>query len=229
MVRAAVWDGFLFGASSFTQDGFTAAEADVGRGSGWRCSRGGVGVGVVDEGCVTACKIEPADIVSDRPLRGSGRRGVKPVDTIGSGGRVRRAGPAGGSGGRVRRAFYVQGWSVKKIVRELRLSRTTVRKTLRTDETDFSYERERQPMPRIGPWQGQLEQVLSSNAGKPLPADVQPLSGPATVHWARTNGTSMNGPAPRRPVGRRARSRTRSGWCGNGSSRRACGSKVSTS
>lgn len=39
---------------------------------------------------------------------------------------------------RVRRAFYVQGWSVKKIVRELNLSRNTVRKILRTDETDFS-------------------------------------------------------------------------------------------
>ena len=68
---------------------------------------------------------------------------------------------------RVRRAFYVQGWSVKKIVRELHVSRNTVRKILRTDETDFSYERERQPMPRIGPWQGQLEQFLSTNANKP--------------------------------------------------------------
>ena len=68
---------------------------------------------------------------------------------------------------RVRRAYYVQKWSVKKIVRELHVSRNTVRKILRTDETDFSYERERQPMPRIGPWQGQLEQFLSSNAGKP--------------------------------------------------------------
>ncbi len=46
---------------------------------------------------------------------------------------------------RVRRAFYFQGWSVKKIVRELHVSRNTVRKILRTDETDFSYERERQP------------------------------------------------------------------------------------
>ncbi len=68
---------------------------------------------------------------------------------------------------RERRAFYVQGWSMKKIVRELHVSRNTVRKILRTDETDFSYERERQPMPRIGPWQGQLEQFLSSNANKP--------------------------------------------------------------
>ena len=68
---------------------------------------------------------------------------------------------------RVRRAFHIQNWSMKKIVRELHVSRNTVRKILRTDETDFSYERERQPMPRIGPWQGQLEQFLSSSAGKP--------------------------------------------------------------
>ncbi|MGG6898587.1 helix-turn-helix domain-containing protein, partial [Rhizobium sp. BR 315] len=38
---------------------------------------------------------------------------------------------------RVRRAFHVQGWSVKKIVRELHVSRNTVRKILRSDETDL--------------------------------------------------------------------------------------------
>ncbi|PTE13208.1 hypothetical protein C5F44_14950 [Fuscovulum blasticum DSM 2131] len=55
---------------------------------------------------------------------------------------------------------------MKRIVRELQVSRNTVRKILRSDEADFSYERERQPMPRFGPWQGQLEQFLSGNAGK---------------------------------------------------------------
>ena len=63
---------------------------------------------------------------------------------------------------RVRRAFHIQGWSVKKIVRELHVSRNTVRKILRSGETDFSYERERQPMPRLGPWQDRLEQMLGS-------------------------------------------------------------------
>lgn len=65
---------------------------------------------------------------------------------------------------RVRRAFYVQRWSVKKIVRELHVSRNTVRKILRSDETDFSYERTHQPMPRIGPWQEQLDRFLAANA-----------------------------------------------------------------
>ena len=68
---------------------------------------------------------------------------------------------------RVRRAFHVQGWSMKRIVRELHVSRNTVRKILRSDETDFRYERERQPMPRVGPWQEQLETMLASNEGKP--------------------------------------------------------------
>lgn len=51
---------------------------------------------------------------------------------------------------RVRRAFHVQGWSFKRIVRELHVSRNAVRKILRSDETDFSDERERQSMPTSG-------------------------------------------------------------------------------
>ena len=46
------------------------------------------------------------------------------------------------------------------------MSRNTVRKILRSDETDFSYERERQPMPRIGPWQEKLDGMLLANAIK---------------------------------------------------------------
>ena len=61
---------------------------------------------------------------------------------------------------RVRRAFHVQGWSVKKIVRELHVSRNTVRKILRSDETEFSYERERQPLPKTGRWKAEIERFL---------------------------------------------------------------------
>jgi transposase len=67
---------------------------------------------------------------------------------------------------RVRRAFHVQGWPVKKISRELHVSRNTVRKILRSDETSFSYEREHQPLPRIGPWREHVERFLAANAGK---------------------------------------------------------------
>jgi orotate phosphoribosyltransferase-like protein len=70
---------------------------------------------------------------------------------------------------RVRRAFHIQGWSMKKIARDLHLSRNTVRKIMRSGETDFTYERERQPMPRIGPWQGSwssfCQPMLASRRG----------------------------------------------------------------
>ena len=68
---------------------------------------------------------------------------------------------------RVRRAFHVQGWSLKRISRELHVSRNTVRRILRSDETAFSYERERQPKPRIGPWQVQLDALLDGDLAKP--------------------------------------------------------------
>ena len=56
---------------------------------------------------------------------------------------------------------------MKRIVRDLHVSRNTVRKILRSDETDFAYERERQPMPRIGPWQSEVDRFLVANEGKP--------------------------------------------------------------
>lgn len=68
---------------------------------------------------------------------------------------------------RVRPAFHTQGWSLKKIVRELHVSRNTVRKILRSDETDFAYERDHPPMPRIGPWQQKLDEFLLRNSNKP--------------------------------------------------------------
>ena len=67
---------------------------------------------------------------------------------------------------RVRRAFHAQGWSMKKISRELHVSRNTVRKILRSGETDFTYEREHQPLPKIGPWVEHVDRLLRANEGK---------------------------------------------------------------
>lgn len=67
---------------------------------------------------------------------------------------------------RVRRAFHVQGWSVKKIARELNVSRNTVRKILRSDATEFAYKRGHQPLPRMGAWKGDVERFLIANEGK---------------------------------------------------------------
>jgi transposase len=81
----------------------------------------------------------------------TGGLGMKGVDTI----------------ARIRREHFVRGKSIKEIVRELHVSRNTVRKVLRTGATAFSYEREVQPLPRIGPWREALDGLLAGNEGKP--------------------------------------------------------------
>jgi transposase len=67
---------------------------------------------------------------------------------------------------KIRRAFFVQGKSIKAICRELRVSRKVVRKIIRSEATEFRYEREAQPLPKIGPWRGKLDQLLLANEGK---------------------------------------------------------------
>jgi transposase len=41
-----------------------------------------------------------------------------------------------------------------------------VRKVIRSDATEFHYERESQPQPKIGPWRDQLDSLLVGNDGK---------------------------------------------------------------
>src|SRR5215203_3101993 len=67
---------------------------------------------------------------------------------------------------RIRREFFVKGRSIKEIVRDLKVSRNTVRKVLRSGETSFSYEREVQPLPRLGRWRADLDRLLAGNEGK---------------------------------------------------------------
>src|SRR5271165_222830 len=68
--------------------------------------------------------------------------------------------------GRIRREHLVQGKSIKEIARDLKLSRNTVRRVLRSGETAIVYEREVQPRPRLGRWKADLDQLLTENAGK---------------------------------------------------------------
>jgi len=68
--------------------------------------------------------------------------------------------------GRIRREHLVKGKSIKEIARDLRISRNTVRKILRSGETSFSYEREVQPRPRLGLWKAELDRMLTANVGK---------------------------------------------------------------
>jgi transposase len=68
---------------------------------------------------------------------------------------------------KVRRAYFIQQKPIKAICREFRLSRRVVRKVIRSEATEFHYERRQQPLPRIDPWRDQLDRLLLENEGKP--------------------------------------------------------------
>ena len=67
---------------------------------------------------------------------------------------------------KIRRAYFVQGKPIKAICRELGVSRKVVRKVIRSEATEFRYERETQPLPKMGPWSAELDGLLAANAGK---------------------------------------------------------------
>ncbi|NJO33989.1 MAG: IS21 family transposase [Rhodospirillales bacterium] len=68
---------------------------------------------------------------------------------------------------KIRRLHFGQGKPIKVICRELGLSRKVVRKVIRSGKTEFHYERERQPLPKIGPWRERLDAILAANEAKP--------------------------------------------------------------
>ena len=67
---------------------------------------------------------------------------------------------------RIRREHVIKGKTIKEIARDLRVSRNTVRKVLRSGETSFEYEREVQPRPKLGQWTSELGALLAGNAVK---------------------------------------------------------------
>src|SRR5438128_7853330 len=67
---------------------------------------------------------------------------------------------------KIRRAYFAQRKPIKAICREFRLSRKVVRKVIRSEATEFRYERGRQPLPRIDRWRDQLDALLLANEGK---------------------------------------------------------------
>ena len=68
--------------------------------------------------------------------------------------------------GRIRREHFVKGKSIKQLVRELKVSRNTVRKVLRSGAICFEYAREVQPLPKLGPWRADLDRMLATNKAK---------------------------------------------------------------
>ena len=69
--------------------------------------------------------------------------------------------------GQIRRAFFEQRRAIKEISRELRVSRATVRKVVRSDRTAFKYAREVQPAPKLGEWIEPLTKILEEEATLP--------------------------------------------------------------
>ena len=65
--------------------------------------------------------------------------------------------------GRIRRGFLVNRKPIRQIVRELRISRKTVRKAIRGSSTEFRYERQVQPQPRLGEFVARLDGLLEAN------------------------------------------------------------------
>ena len=68
--------------------------------------------------------------------------------------------------GRIRREHLLKGKTIKEIARDLKVSRNTVRRILRSGATSFEYEREVQPRPKLGRWTAELVELLTSNAAK---------------------------------------------------------------
>ena len=69
--------------------------------------------------------------------------------------------------GRIRREHRIKGKSIKEIARDLKVSRNTVRKVLRSGATSFEYMRVVQPRPKLGAWHGDLDRMLSDNETRP--------------------------------------------------------------
>jgi transposase len=69
--------------------------------------------------------------------------------------------------GRIRREHFFKGTTIKEIARDLKVSRNTVRKILRSRETAVTYGRKVQPRPKLGPWLSVLDELLVTNAAKP--------------------------------------------------------------
>jgi len=67
---------------------------------------------------------------------------------------------------KVRRDYFVDNKSIKQITRDRQLSRNTVRKIIRSEETGFEYQRT-SPQPKLGDYTEQLTLWLESDAALP--------------------------------------------------------------
>jgi transposase len=69
--------------------------------------------------------------------------------------------------GDIRRAYFEQRRPIKEIVRTCSVSRATVRRVIRSQKTEFRYERGVQPVPKLGEWVAVLSEILEREARLP--------------------------------------------------------------
>ena len=62
---------------------------------------------------------------------------------------------------KIRLSVHRDGKSLRKTAEDLNLSRNTVRKVVRSEDTAFTYERKKQPMPKLGAFVEKLTDKLS--------------------------------------------------------------------
>ena len=67
---------------------------------------------------------------------------------------------------RIGREYFVEQKPIKEIVRDVKVSRNTVRKVIRSEATAFGYDRGVQPMAKLGPWRDDLDRMLAANEAK---------------------------------------------------------------
>ena len=68
---------------------------------------------------------------------------------------------------KIRRLHFVQGYSIKSLVRKTGLSRNTIRRVLRADKAGRSYIRAEQPMPKLGSYTETLASWLLEDSKLP--------------------------------------------------------------
>jgi AraC-like DNA-binding protein len=101
--------------------------------------------------------------------------------------------------GRIRREHFLKGKTIKEISRDLRVSRNTVRRVLRSGATSFEYEREVQPRPKLGRWTEELDTLLAANAAKSAREQLtlMPHAKISLQRKAELLSTWLHVPAPR--------------------------------
>lgn len=70
--------------------------------------------------------------------------------------------------GKIRRMYYVDGKAIKAIARELNISKNTVKKVIRSDQTKFELAKYSKGKPVLGNYLEVLNQLLAENSKKPV-------------------------------------------------------------